>query len=540
MAASRNSLSRRDFLKIAGTASGALLLAGCAPPSPSLASLPVTLTHPLKTNPLVIPKTMGVNVQFLGDRTDIGEIEALVDGGFGFLRVDFIWGNVEKTAGEYDFEKYLRHVSQFTEIGIRCMLILDYGNPLYDNGGPPISDAARLGFARYLNEVARAFKDKLVIWEIWNEPDQKGFWPEPDPVEYSQLARLALETLRKVDPQAAVMAPAISNLKDANAIRFIDELGQRGTLRQLDGISVHPYRYPFPEQSRADFLHIRRLIDSYSPNKTIPIVWGESGYNETDVGEEGQAVLAIRQYLFSLTLDAPYTNWYNWRDYESASQSGALYGMVRLDLEPKLAYRASRALANNLNGFEFLRRLPVEDENDYVLLFYKSGQYALAAWTTNRAHSIQIGSMYTSPQISELLGERKPGEEATYPQVLISASPLFIKCKIADGAAPIIWKPVGSVQSLNLDNPEIHLRIFNTTSRQLQIKLRIQSEWITGATSLAPTPGEAQYNIPVSLLYPASAPSAAVIEISSGQSARTEGAFIWLSPFTAKESVHPV
>ena len=522
-------------MKLAGTASGALLLARCAP-----TLSPVTTTNAVKTARLVIPKTMGVNVQFLGDRTDAGEIEALIDGGFGFLRVDFTWGNVEKTAGEYDFEQYLRHVARLTAMGICCLLILDYGNPLYDGGGPPISDAARLAFARYLDAVARAFKEKQVIWEIWNEPDQKGFWPQPDPVEYNRLARLALETLRKVDPQARVMAPAISNLKDATATRFIDELGLRGTLRQLDGISVHPYRYRFPEQSRADFLRVRSLIDSYSPGKTIPIVWGESGYNETDVGEEGQAILAIRQYLFSLTLDAPYTNWYNWRDYQSASQSGAFYGMVRSDLKLKMAYRASRALANNLNGFEFLRRLPVKDEGDYLLLFYKSGEYALAAWTTSPAHSIQIDSLGTSPQISGLLGQRKLEDEATYPQFSISASPRFMKFKIADGIAPILWKPVGSVQSVNLEKPEICLRILNPTNKQLEIGLRIQSEWIQETISFVATPGEAQYNIPVRILHAAPAPTAAVIEINSQPSAHKEAAFIWLSPFTVKESTKPI
>ena len=54
--------------------------------------------------------------------------------------------------------------------GIRPVFILDYGNPLYDNGLAPQTDEARQAFARFAAAGAARFKGRGVVW-VLSRPD---------------------------------------------------------------------------------------------------------------------------------------------------------------------------------------------------------------------------------------------------------------------------------------------------------------------------------------------------------------------------------
>jgi len=59
---------------------------------------------------------------------------------------------------------------------------------------------------------------------------------------------------------------------------FYDSLGEKGICNNLMRFSVHPYRGTIPETVEMDWLRLRRLVDSFSPNKEIPFISTEWGY----------------------------------------------------------------------------------------------------------------------------------------------------------------------------------------------------------------------------------------------------------------------
>lgn len=64
--------------------------------------------------------------------------------------------------------------------------------------------------------------------------------------------------------------------------------------------------------------------------------------------------------------------------------------MIR-SYEPKPAYRAAKTFSDYFNGYVYEQRLAVGRDDDYVLVFVKSGDRRFAAWTTSpTAHHIDI------------------------------------------------------------------------------------------------------------------------------------------------------
>ncbi|HEX2951006.1 MAG TPA: cellulase family glycosylhydrolase, partial [Armatimonadota bacterium] len=193
----------------------------------------------------VVPDGLGVNIHFTGEPArDLDMIQA---GGWKFIRMDFHWGAVEKQKGVYNFTPYDILTDALAKRGIRALFILDYGNSLYEPGDQMHLDSTRQAFAQFAAAAATHFRNRGVIWELWNEPD--GSWrPAPDVDEYMALAKVVFPAIRKADPSSCCIAPATGvNLP------FLDACFQRGLLDMVDAISLHPYRQGGPESVADDY-----------------------------------------------------------------------------------------------------------------------------------------------------------------------------------------------------------------------------------------------------------------------------------------------
>ena len=70
--------------------------------------------------------------------------------------MDFLWSDIEKTKGVYDFSAYDSLLAGLTARHIKPLFILDYGNDLYETG-PPRSPEARAAFARFAAAAVRHY-----------------------------------------------------------------------------------------------------------------------------------------------------------------------------------------------------------------------------------------------------------------------------------------------------------------------------------------------------------------------------------------------
>jgi hypothetical protein len=158
-----------------------------------------------------IPEGFGVNIDFTDPPP--GEIKMLSEGGFRWVRMDLKWDLTETENGRYDFSPYDRLLAALQPYNIHPLFILDYGNPLYDNGAPPRNEATRKAFARWAVAAAKHFSGRGALWEVYNEPNHSMFWPpQPKVEEYIELGKAVGRAFREQVPGEKLIGPATSEI----------------------------------------------------------------------------------------------------------------------------------------------------------------------------------------------------------------------------------------------------------------------------------------------------------------------------------------
>ena len=347
-----------------------------------------------------------------------GEMKMIAAAGFRWVRMDLKWDATERERGRYDFSAYDRLMQALDEFNIRAIFILDYGNPLYAADKTVRTEAARQAFARWAVAAAKHFAGRGVLWEIFNEPNIKVFWP-PQPIvqEYIALALAVGRGFRVEVPNEKLIGPAVSGIDFA----FLEACFKAGLLEYWSAVSVHPYRQTNPETVANDYCRLREMIDRYHrrygtgsgsgridlTSAQIPIISSEWGFSAAwpRMDEAQQGALVAREMLTNLANGIPISIWYDWRDDGTdPKEPEHHFGLVRNShsagtdpvFAPKQAYLAAKTLNEILDGWRFEKRLNVGSDEDYILVFVKGNELRIAAWTTSATpHRVVIPSEFS-------------------------------------------------------------------------------------------------------------------------------------------------
>jgi hypothetical protein len=137
-------------------------------------------------------------------------------------------------------------------------------------------------------------------FEIWNEPDNPGFWfPAPDPAGYARLYLAARSAIKRVDPTARVIVGGLTAPR-----RFLPALIRTlPALRdQLDGVAIHPYA-PDPEGVEARVRTARQVLRALGLG-TLPLYVTEFGWTTSPPGALDYATADRRPGYITQTLAA--------------------------------------------------------------------------------------------------------------------------------------------------------------------------------------------------------------------------------------------
>jgi hypothetical protein len=409
----------------------------------AVGAAPWALGERAKLPELGVPGALGVNIHFTDPKP--GEMEMLADAGFKWVRMDFSWGGTEREKGKYNFDAYDRLIKAIEPHGIRAIFILDYANRFYDGGLSPHTEEGRAAMAAWAVEAVRHFAGKGVVWEMWNEPNIKQFWkPKPSAEDYAKLAVAVGKAIKTAFPDELFVGPASSTFD----MKFIDTCFKAGCLQYWDAVSVHPYRQKNPESANEDYRRLRMMIRKYAPpGKSIPILSGEWGYSGgwKSFNEEQQGLYLPRELLTNLYNEVPISIWYDWHDdgvdpNEPEHHFGTVHNAYRPNAqpvyEPKPAYIAAQTLTKQLGGFAYNKRLAMEHEEDWVLLFSKENEVRLAVWTTSKTpHEVAIPMSAGEVEVVNLNGkegtklrvEKKSDRDDTTLRVRLTEAVQYLK-----------------------------------------------------------------------------------------------------------------
>ena len=299
--------------------------------------------------------------------TDLNtNIQMLKELGTQFVRFDFDWKEIETADDGFSFSKYDDIVDKLTAQNIKILGILDYGNNWSD---PTTGNTTEINrFADYVVNTVRHFKNKVKIWQIWNEPNNELFWPSPNAANYAKLLQAAYAAAKQADPQSVVVLGGlvgngqdeivISGIRFASA-NFLSGIYSNNGKDCFDVVAIHPYNYTTDISSTAS------LVSAIDGTKTIMSNNGD-GSKELWITELGPLLfpptavplISTRGYSeaeIATWLNLIYTDlkpkvqklfWYEFRDFpgDLSITNPNWEGLVKSDFTPKQAFTTYKNL----------------------------------------------------------------------------------------------------------------------------------------------------------------------------------------------------
>lgn len=378
--------------------------------------------------------TGGLGINITRDITK-EEVNLITNAGFKWIRVDVTWEQIEKQKGKYDFSRYDKLNKMLQEKGIKQYYVLSYSNKLYENKRSVISEEGRNAFSKFAKATTYRYKDQGAIWEIWNEPNSETFWnPQPSYKPYAELVKKVVPVIKRQDRSSIVVAPAISGL-NAESLSWLKHFFEQDSLKYIDAISVHPYRYSNPETVSEDYAELKKLTNHYT-DKDIPIISGEWGYSiahtpDQQLTDLKQAEYLVRMFLVNSQNNIPISIWYNWvntGDNNNAKEEN--FGIVKSDLSEKISYVAVQNFTKQLKGYKFSKKINTQSPDDFMLEFKnKQGNKLLVYWSTKSPHYYDLDIDKGSGRITTMLGESFFVEWDKEVRLTFSTSPSYLKVK---------------------------------------------------------------------------------------------------------------
>ena len=290
--------------------------------------------------------------------------KALGDLGVSSFRDAISWEFVEKQKGEYaipaNYELTDSMLLGARSRGLNPLLILDYGNPIYESDGLVLTDEARAGFANYAAWMVRRYKGSVRYYEIWNEwylgaGSKSNPRTIPSVSAYVALLKVVYPIIKRIDPGAVVLAGGTGD----HRTDWYQEFARLGGLEYVDGVSVHPYVSGVgggrntPEASLAWVDEVHSALMS-TEGKAKDIYVSEVGWPAHDKGYSDEVVAAYLARYELLARTKTYIGgvwWYDlYDDGPDPANREYRFGLLTEDGREKPAFKAMQSSNRMLQG----------------------------------------------------------------------------------------------------------------------------------------------------------------------------------------------
>jgi polysaccharide biosynthesis protein PslG len=335
---------------------------------------------------------LGIAVHDLSEAT----LDICAGAGFTFVRTDLFWSDVETQRRKLDWSRWDPFVAGLKARGLRPLFILGFNNPDVYGGRWMEGITNYIGiqaFTAFAAAAATRYRDAQPIWEIWNEPNRANFWvPRENPVEYMALARATVDAIRRAQPDAAIIGPALGHKvgHEVLDLTFLQACLDDGLAGLVDAVSIHPY--VDPEVVAPDYEAVRAMVYAAAGGRMLPVVSTEWGFATNKfVSDDLQADVLVRMFLINLSLGIPLSIAYvavdRTEDY--VPEEERTYGIARADHSPKAAYHSLREMNERLAGVRFSEALPTAP-GDVALAFEGEGRRWITVWTAGDPHEAEV------------------------------------------------------------------------------------------------------------------------------------------------------
>lgn len=188
--------------------------------------------------------------------------------GFNWFKAQLAWSRVQSNqGGAYFWGDADNIITKAAQTGTNLILRLDTAPGWAAGEGQPVGAAHLSEWASFTGALAAHLKarrpaGKILVYEIWNEPNLQGEWGgTPNPARYAEVMRAAYSAIKANDPSALVITAGLATVGGDTSTCYINgntAMGDLCFLQQMygagingyhDGIGTHPYGFAYaPEQ----------------------------------------------------------------------------------------------------------------------------------------------------------------------------------------------------------------------------------------------------------------------------------------------------
>ena len=404
---------RTRLLSIIPLAALAILLIGSQPVY-SQAKPPQTVP-PSDSSRLVPASLFGMNLYLTGlernysQATQLGALAA--QAGVRWSREELSWANIEPNSkGSFNWANYDERIGLDISNGMAVVGML-LTTPSWASGVSTSTEGwywyeplNQQDYFDFVRAAVSRWKDRIKVWEIWNEPDVPGTWRCLNncdrPARYASLLAGAYATIKAEDPEARVLIGGLSVHDTFNGgMAFLDEVvADSGGAINFDAISIHPYMPDRVPESLEPLSYVQNFqYRLYMVNDWIDAHGGAPA--EIWITEEGRSTCgtcpaqfrwtedeqaSILARLYGIAASTPRVVQFDYFQFEDKfNNPNDLYGgmaIVRDNLDVKPAYYAYRTIAQMLDGATYTGTGPQmipgnnphqDDRSDWVGFDYR-------------------------------------------------------------------------------------------------------------------------------------------------------------------------
>ena len=289
-------------------------------------------------------------------------LNLMKEAGIGWVRMDFLWDEIEPEQGRFNFAKYDAIVNAVAKHNLSILGLFDYSAPWAAACGswncPPKDNAL---FVNYAAKVIERYKNTIKYWEVWNEPDSPTYWASQDGLRgYCALLKEVYVAAKKVDPGCTILNGGL-----ANGLASVNKLYDNGARGYFDILNIHIFEAPSREgaiKSVATYPQLVHKVMSRNGDGDKKIWVTEIGcpgvqeglrVNNWWLGEnpdEQKQALWVKDVYSELLKDKNIERvfWAFFRDCKGHWGNGIDYfGLVRWDYSRKSSFKAYQECFNS-------------------------------------------------------------------------------------------------------------------------------------------------------------------------------------------------
>jgi hypothetical protein len=340
----------------------------------------------------ILRDTMGVRVRL--DNYEPKLLNFAGNAGFGYIRLDFLWSDIEKVRGTRDFSKYMNVLLDALERRLGIYAVIGYGNPVYSGKNdiyyPPTGPVERRDFGLFTAALVNEFRDTISWFQIWSYVNRAAYYkPEPSVTSYRDLFYEASRFAREANDSARL---AFGGLDEVD-FGYLNKMSEWAVVGSADDLAVGYRRRTPPEDWLKDLFSLRAYLKKVARDSPVEVIVSDLAIPATKNGpvtEQVQARYAVRMFLINYAYGVPLTIWTDLEDTVLPDEQGGRVGLIAFDRKGVRPIFRALATLTDILGNAFLVTGRIDLTGLSALKFRTPTGYAYAYWVASGSAPVRL------------------------------------------------------------------------------------------------------------------------------------------------------